>query len=138
MNTFLPHPDFAASARSLDRSRLGKQRVECLQLIRVLTGATRGWGNHPAARMWRNHEGSLFYYGLAICDEWSIIRGYQDTVRDKLILTMEGWAFDETPPDWLGREDVHRSHRANLVRKLPSHYVPQFGPLPEEEYVWPV
>ncbi|HSR28205.1 MAG TPA: cytoplasmic protein, partial [Actinomycetes bacterium] len=27
MQTFLPFPDFAASARSLDQRRLGKQRV---------------------------------------------------------------------------------------------------------------
>lgn len=138
MQTFLPYPDFSRSVRSLDRARLGKQRVECYQLLRVLTGATRGWGNHPAARMWRNHEGALFYYLLAVCDEWSLVRGYQDSVRDKAIAVMEGWSFDATMPDWLGREDVHRSHRANLVKKFPEHYVPQFGNLEWEDYVWPV
>ena len=33
MQTFLPYPDFARSARVLDRKRLGKQRVETLQVL---------------------------------------------------------------------------------------------------------
>lgn len=49
MQTFLPYPSFAESARVLDRQRLGKQRVEVLQLLRALTGQTKGWANHPAA-----------------------------------------------------------------------------------------
>ena len=36
MQTFLPFPDFVASARSLDRLRLGKQRVETLQILNAL------------------------------------------------------------------------------------------------------
>jgi hypothetical protein len=40
VQTFLPYPDFAASAASaaaLDSKRLGKQRVEALQVLRALT-----------------------------------------------------------------------------------------------------
>ena len=36
MQTFLPYPDFAASAAALDDRRLGKQRVEALQVLRAL------------------------------------------------------------------------------------------------------
>lgn len=36
MQTFLPYPDFNESARVLDDKRLGKQRVECLQILNVL------------------------------------------------------------------------------------------------------
>ncbi len=54
MQTFLPYPDFAESARVLDNKRLGKQRVEVLQILNVLTDSTRkGWRNHPAVAMWR-------------------------------------------------------------------------------------
>ncbi|GAA3827626.1 pyrimidine dimer DNA glycosylase/endonuclease V [Nocardioides panacisoli] len=43
MQTFLPYADFARSARSLDPKRLGKQRVEALQVVRALTTAGYGW-----------------------------------------------------------------------------------------------
>jgi hypothetical protein len=35
VQTFLPYADFAESARVLDRARLGKQRVEALQVLRA-------------------------------------------------------------------------------------------------------
>jgi len=41
MQTFLPYPDFEASLRALDYRRLGKQRLEALQLIRAISGACR-------------------------------------------------------------------------------------------------
>lgn len=36
MQTFLPYPNFVESAKCLDDKRLGKQRVECLQILNVL------------------------------------------------------------------------------------------------------
>ena len=51
MQTFLPYPDFTASAAALDPRRLGKQRVEALQVLRGLTVAGYGWRHHPAVRM---------------------------------------------------------------------------------------
>ena len=36
MQTFLPYPDFAKSAMCLDNKRLGKQRIECLQILKAL------------------------------------------------------------------------------------------------------
>jgi len=35
MQTFLPFPDFAESAKCLDNRRLGKQRVEAKQILRI-------------------------------------------------------------------------------------------------------
>lgn len=37
MQTFLPYDSFKKSARVLDQRRLGKQRVECLQILGALT-----------------------------------------------------------------------------------------------------
>jgi hypothetical protein len=37
MQTFLPYPDFGATAAVLDARRLGKQRVETVQVLRALT-----------------------------------------------------------------------------------------------------
>jgi hypothetical protein len=56
MQTFLPFADFADSAASLDPRRLGKQRVEVLQIVRAITWPKYGWRNHPAANMWRGFE----------------------------------------------------------------------------------
>ena len=47
-------------------------------------------------------------------------------------------SYMERPP-WLGDPAYHRSHQANLVRKLPSLYSAEFpGVAPEEGYIWPV
>jgi Pyrimidine dimer DNA glycosylase len=45
MQTFLPFPSFEESARVLDNKRLGKQRVETMQILKALTLPTYGWKN---------------------------------------------------------------------------------------------
>ena len=134
MQTFLPYPGLHMSAMSLDRQRLGKQRVETLQLLKALAGETKGWVNHPAAKMWRGYENALVIYGVAMCDEW-IRRGYQDTCRDKILAYRDDTAV--VVPQGLGREDVHASHRSTLLRKDPQHYK-QFGWDESDDlpYVW--
>ncbi len=153
MQTFLPYPDFKQSAACLDRQRLGKQRVEVLQLVKALFTNTGGWVNHPAAKMWRGHLLALCAYGVAVCDEW-VGRGYKDTCRDKLrgqwsaVLVhppynLQRWERDVTTipytlPSWFGDKLFHASHRSNLLRKDPTWYG-QFGWIepPILEYVWP-
>ena len=83
VNTFLPWPDEIKTAKSLDNKRLGKQRVEALQILRANLGLTKGWVNHPAAVMWRGHEGALAEYTLAMCNEWEA-RGFVDNIRDRI------------------------------------------------------
>ena len=138
MQTFLPYPDFAASARVLDRQRLGKQRMEAFQLLEVLRGVPgkTGWRNHPAALMWKGHENSLVQYGLAICDEW-IGRGYKDTMRPR-IAALQDPGTRTRKPRWFGDPSFHAAHRGNLLRKDPVHYG-QFGwtESPELPYLWP-
>jgi hypothetical protein len=145
MQTFLPHADFAATAEALDDRRLGKQRVETLQIARALTRPTYGWQRHPAVLMWAGYEEALGAYGQAVCDEW-VRRRHADTcaakIRDDLGLTArpqaELAAAGALPP-WLGDEALHRSHRSALVRKDPAHYRPRFPDVPDDlEYVWPV
>lgn len=135
MQTFLPLPDFAATAGVLDDTRLGKQRVEAYQIVRSLDGVTQGWRHHPAVKMWRGYEGALVQYGLAVCLEWTR-RGRADTVHDKLLV--HGRPATELPP-WFGDEALHASHRSNLLRKDPDWYG-RFGwaEPPDLPYVWPV
>lgn len=134
MQTFLPYRSFIQSAESLDRQRLGKQRVECLQILKALTNRSYHWQNHPAVHMWRGYEASLKQYSLVICSIW-IERGYNDTCFDK-ISAIE--VPDGPAAHWLGDEAFHLSHQSNLIRKLPEHYRPLWPEVPDNlPYVWP-
>jgi len=135
MQTFLPYEDFAASARVLDRQRLGKQRVEAWQILNALGGVSKGWVNHPATRMWRGYEQALAHYGDAMCYEW-IARGYRDTLLERF-QSFITHRFP-VPPPWLGNEALHLSHRSNLIRKMPDYYGPIWPDVPSDmPYVWP-
>lgn len=138
MQTFLPYPDFAASAQVLDRQRLGKQRVEVLQLLKALSGESTGWSNHPAAKMWAGYENALVAYGVLVCDEW-IRRGYKDTCRAKIQAYANSARRFVLPP-WLGDATFHRAHRSNLLRKDTAFYGPLFeaGLTDDLPYLWPV
>ena len=149
MQTFLPYPDFERSARALDLRRLGKQRVEALQVVRALTRPGYGWRHHPAVLMWRGHEEALGRYGLACCDVW-VEGGRPDTcaasiladLRDagvKVVRSERELIAAGAMPGWLGDEDLHLSHRSALVRKEPDHYRALFPDVPDDlPYVWPV
>ena len=115
--------------------RLGKQRVEALQILRANLGLTKGWVNHPAAVMWRGHEGSLAVYTLHMCARW-VALGYKDNVTDQvreLMKDLPPESFKE--PWWLGNEEFHESHQSNLKRKDPIHY--QFDVEDDLPYKWP-
>ncbi len=143
MQTFLPYADFAKSAQCLDWRRLGKQRLECKQILRALGVQVgdkpltiSGWRNHTAVRMWRGHESCLMYYAQQICLEW-IKRGYKDTLLDQFIALRDPdvWSV----PPWLGDSIFHDSHKSNLIRKKPEHYGPMWPTVPANlPYIWPV
>ena len=133
METFLPYPSFTQSAQVLDYKRLGKQRVEAMQLLNGLLGkAKSGWMNHPAAKMWRGYEEALGLYMNMMIMEWKR-RGYKNTME----YYISGNAI--VMPPWFGDEDFHSSHRSNLLRKNPEFYG-QYGWMddPSKPYIWPV
>ena len=149
MQTFLPVADFAESARLLDSPRLGKQRVETLQILRAIELPDYGWATHPAVRMWRGRTPALVSYGLAMARIWRE-RGFADTTEsqigefapDVVGVPQEELAGAGLLPSWLGDEDLHRSHRSNLIAKDPGFYrhrfTERFGPEPDDlPYVWP-
>ena len=149
MQTFLPYPDFVASARVLDLKRLGKQRVETIQVLRGLTRAGYGWRHHPAVKMWAGYEEALVRYGLDMCAVWCA-EGRADTCASTLtadlaaaggpraIRTQQELAAAGDLPPWTGDEALHLSHRSALVRKDPAVYRPVFGDIPDDlPYVWP-
>ncbi|HEX8343677.1 MAG TPA: MSMEG_6728 family protein [Actinoplanes sp.] len=149
MQTFLPYPDFTASALALDQKRLGKQRVETIQVLRGLTQPGYGWRHHPAVKMWAGYEEALVRYGLDVCAVWCAT-GRADTCATTLttdlaaacgptvIRTQSELAAAGDLPPWIGDDAVHLSHRSSLVRKDPDVYRPLFGDVPEDlPYVWP-
>jgi len=142
MQTFLPYSSFEHSARVLDTKRLGKQRVEAMQILNTLLGRKEGWKNHPAVKMWRGCEFTLLQYLGATCDEWKR-RGFKNTKMDAHItdlwLALEGTApATDNEVSWLGNRKFHESHKSNLLRKNPSHYS-QFGWEVSDDlpYIWP-
>src|SRR3954463_6661904 len=80
MQTFVPVADFEESARLLDSPRLGKQRVETLQILRALELPDYGWASHPVVRMWRGRTPAWVAYGRAMFGVWRE-RGLADSPR---------------------------------------------------------
>tara|TARA_R100001440_G_scaffold28100_1_gene45650 strand:- start:982 stop:1449 length:468 start_codon:yes stop_codon:yes gene_type:complete len=135
MQTFLPYEDFYESAKVLDNKRLGKQRVECLQIFNAITKDT-GWRHHPIINMWRDSENWLYEYTRVICTTW-IKKGYKDTVWDQVSSQYSQYRnlYPENKPIWLGNFWLHRSHQSNLYRKDPIFYN-QFSDIPAVPYTW--
>jgi len=134
MQTFLPYPDFKMTAKVLDWRRLGKQRVEGMQILNILTGKSdkKGWRHHPAVLMWQGYERALMLYVNTIILEW-ISRGYKNNMQ----LYKIGKGRIKYPP-WLGCKEFHRSHRSNLLRKDKDYYSNYFQESIDLEYIWPV
>ena len=122
MQTFLPYKSFEKTAECLDYRRLGKQRVEALQIFNALTGVPTksgksytGWLKHPAVIMWKGYEEALLLYKNKMIEEW-ILRGYNNT------MDMIGLSDNIEMPRWLGNSKLHASHRSNLLRKDYEYY----------------
>ncbi|WP_229067829.1 MSMEG_6728 family protein [Actinoplanes sp. DH11] len=150
MQTFLPYQDFTASALVLDTKRLGKQRVETIQVLRGLIQPGYGWRHHPAVKMWQGYAEALVRYGLDMCAVWTAT-GRADTCATTLttdlraatgvgtIRTQDELAAAGELPPWIGDEALHISHRSALIRKDPGHYRAVLGDdIPDDlPYVWP-
>ena len=136
----------------LDTKRLGKQRVETLQIMQVLLElrwdaelggpvehTPKGWRTHPAVLMWRGHERALLEYQRLTCAVW-VERGFGDTCATKTAgLVAARLLPRQDHPPWMGEDALHRSHQSNLVRKDPALYGPLFPGVPADlPYHWPV
>jgi len=150
MQTFTPYADFEQALRTLDLKRLGKQRVEVIQIVRALTVPGYAWSSHPAVLMWKGYEEALGRYGLTACDVWTE-RGFGDSCAATITADLRTAGIAEIRsydvlkavgalPPWLFDEAVQLSHRSSLLRKEPDHYGPIFPPdTPRDlDYVWPV
>jgi hypothetical protein len=130
--TFLPYADITKSLETLDKRRLGKQRVEAKQIIQALEGKTKGWVNHPAAKMWAGYLPLLKQYYNTSLQIWEKRGG-----KNKLLEPMD-IGGDILYPEWWGWDHFHASHRAALYRKDPEYYAALFDCVYVEfGYIWP-
>jgi hypothetical protein len=170
VNTFFPFPLTADECKSmrtlmaglrrnvrrLDDKRLGKQRVEAMQIHNALRKQTLGWQHHPATRMWRGHTRVLRLYMRVACQEWA----RRDFVNEKcafwLRVTDPNYALDvddeeleHAPvpplPGWFTDDMFCERHRAALHHKNPSYYADftdDYDAVPKDsvgrpKYIWP-
>lgn len=129
MQTFLPYPNFTQTAKCLDNKRLGKQRVEAMQILNAIQNQT-GWKHHPIVKMWIGYEDCLKYYCNCMIKEW-ISRGFKNNMKIYEIPVIH------PTPVWLGNSHFHSSHRAALLAKNFEWYS-KFGwtEEPKIDYVW--
>ncbi len=149
MITFLPVKSMVKSMEFLDNRRLNKQRVEACQILEILLDQSflpshlnsvvpfersfQPWSRHPSILMWRGHEEWLKLYLACSIGEWAF-RGFTNTITKPTYDTSL-----QKPPSFLGLEPFHLSHRCNLIRKAPLHYL-KFWPNERNDsipYYWP-
>lgn len=153
MQVFLPFGLSRDSMTCLDSKRLGKQRVECLQILNALQGKSKGWRHHPATLMFHGAEEALRIMGDWAIAEW-IRRGYTNNMKPfshRPIGIMQSMPPDFWP-EWYCEDDlvqkVIESHRLNLLRKDYNYYSRviqnrtglSYGKheIENAQYVWPV
>lgn len=105
--------------------------MEAYQILRTLSGMSRGWQRHPAVRMWKGYDLALSAYMNEMILEWAR-RGYRNTML--LVALPENYP---TPP-WLGDRAFHEAHQSNLLRKDHDYYR-RFWPGLRDDlpYIWP-
>lgn len=99
MQTFLPYADYAQSAAALDQKRLGKQRVETLQIMQVLLGE----------RLITSDKVSYFVKVLNEDEELVVVERTRRIPRPKALwerekMTSKGWRNHPAVTMWRGHE----------------------------------
>ena len=115
MQTFLPYESFTKSLEVLDYKRLGKQRVEAMQILKALHIPNYGWKNHPCVKMWRGHDNALRDYMNKAILLW-VDKGFNNTMQ------LQPVKPNYTRPVWLGDTKLHTSHQSNLLKKDSEFY----------------
>ncbi|MEN3047718.1 MAG: pyrimidine dimer DNA glycosylase/endonuclease V [Candidatus Caldarchaeales archaeon] len=140
MQVFRPYVDWRRSAEVLDDRRLGKQRVECKQVLNailrklgLIEDGRRGWLNHPIVLLYFNdgkpYVSDLVGFFRACVEEWRR-RGYSSSIGldDIAPLLARIETTEGTPVT-----RVHEiEYRRILLMKDPEHYVRAF---PREEVI---
>ena len=118
MQTFLPYKDFAEVADSLDSKRLNKQILECYQILNVLSNPspTAGWRNHPAVKMWRGYEFSLYKYAMTMVSEADArsIKTENNVANLERLRKAHGLDWGTTMPLWFFNKKIRINITSNM------------------------
>lgn len=138
MQTFLPYPSFARSAKVLDKKRCWQQVREAKAIISILENPTREsrYRNHPAVRQWKGYVPALKLYYDIFLVHCKVV--HKINTKFQLIGTKDPKSPNFLPL-WIGYEPFHASHRARLLAKNFSFYSQyKWKEDPNEAYIWPV
>lgn len=148
MQTFLPYSNFAKSVQSLDRQRLGKQRVETMQIMqaiygfRLITSQVIFTGNDK--RIYYNLKDELVNEDDI---EPDVQYGYEIEKEQRVVdLPFDEWYLDPKPGKaWLNHPAVRmwrgyewmllRYQRATVDEWLSREYIDTCWPKTQEIYV---
>ena len=162
VNTFIVSTNLKKNFKILDRRRLGKQRLECLQIINALEGTSTGYINHSATKAFysenkkelkNNIKALKIYYNYCL-REW-IKRGYKNSMEFYTIYKdIDKDTYEEYTSYNNRREGIvympwffsYRpfilSHQASLLRKEKDYYKEYFvideilKPYMDKGYLW--
>jgi hypothetical protein len=115
-----------------------------------------GWIDHSCTIMWQDYPEALRYYQWCMFKEWTRKRWNWDITNGEylygfdifknkykntspMIIDTINTSHKMIYPKWLGNEELHRSHRLNLLFKNPEHYSKYFKeeiPKTKPDYVW--
>ena len=127
MQTFLPFESFKLSLTILDNRRLGKQRVEAMQIINSLHNPLYGYKHHPIKKLWAKHIDGLKLYHNMCLTEWES-RGYVNNMT-----------YYDLPEEIIIPKfspQLYQSHASNLLRKDYGYYSQFLHGSDDMEYVW--
>jgi hypothetical protein len=146
MQTFITDHNVSIAAKNLDNTRLGKQRVEALQIFECLevpeskSYQNKSMRNHKAVQMWEGYSKFLIeVYVAEILYQWQEVRGFNNSKCFTKYMKYRN-IVGEYPiirPHWITDEFIE-AHRSNLIAKYPGFYRPLFPNTKDGlEYIWP-
>jgi hypothetical protein len=130
VQTFLTdYPYNNYGLHNLDTKRVVKQLLETRQIMAALAGATKGWTQHPATKMWRGKEDMLFDYGVINAQELDK-RGYkwENNMETLVYFYTEIAEMRQTDGEFSDKtlNRIIYTHRGRLYEKDPEHYMSFF------------
>lgn len=151
MQTFMTSSNFTEVSKMLDNKRLGKQRLESIDIYAILQYPNsvtnmndrqkeylyKRYRHHPIVKMWKGYEKALLIYGLEMCKEW-INRGFNSTIHTTFENELNKLKDVELIfPDWINNIQLNISHQSNLLRKNKDYYIKYFNNVQDNlPYIW--
>ena len=132
MILWLPYESFGRSASVMDSRTLSIQRYDAWRLLHLLTkGIPEGMKVTPTILMWKNYPSWVACYGMATSLEWEARSNKKSEITEMFRHHLDVADVTDPYPPWLGDSVLHLSHRSNMIRLDPDHYMTLWPDLPE-------